>query len=425
MRKRNRIVWICFLCLSMLLQANVFCFADSAGRFADVSEEYWAYASIQALEQSGILEKIIGNSDNGALFSPNAVVSKLEFVEMLVESLFPGKNREEPGSEEWEARETEIAVSCGLADSGADAAARLAETITREEAAHLLSLALDIKGESITGLKENIGVTDIDAVTPAYRHDVIKAYNAGLFVGNGTGLFNPQRELHRDAEAVLLQRLNDKSCRVPAAGDFLFENFMFLGDSLISNPHYVSKTFTKKGHQVFAGGGAFTSNFLGLTTKRVVVGSIGPMTGTLKGKTFNGIVILLGANDLARDEAPQILANYTKLVEELLAFCDKPIFVLKIFPVNRAYARAYGDVDARMKRADELNDLLSQYCSSTAGVWFADATQPFTDQDGYLTNSTYDGLHISPAYYDEFYSAIENALYSTGVFIKPAVERAS
>lgn len=423
MKKKSLVVWICFLCLCLLLEAGVFGFADTSCGFADVSDEHLAYASIQSLKQSGVLERVIGGSDNNA--SSRAAVTRLEFVEMLVESLFPGLNLEKPGSKEWEAREIEIAVSYSLADGGPDAASALSKHITREEAAHLLSLALDIRGESIAPLKENIGVADIGAVSPAYKNDVLKVYNAGLFAGGGNGVFNPGGELRRDEEAVLLRRLNDKSCRVPAEGGFLFENFMFLGDSLISNPHYVSKTFTKKGHQVFAGGGAFTSNFLGLTTKQVVVGSIGPMTGSLKGKTFNGIVILLGANDLARDEPEQIMATYAELIEELLAFSDKPIFVLKIFPVNSAYARAYGDVDTRMRHTEELNDLLRQYCASTAGVWFADATGPFTDQDGYLTKNTYDGLHISPAYYDEFYSAIENALYDTGVFVRPAAEQPS
>lgn len=417
MRKKNRTVLVIFLCLCLLLQANV-------SGFADISEGHWAYASVQALDSSGALERVLGISDNDAFFSPRANVSRLEFVEMLVEFLFPGANQERPGSEAWRARETELAASCGLADGSPDAAARLMADITREEAAHLLALALDLRGESITDLKENIDVTDIDAVTPAYRYDVIRTYNAGLFAGCGNSVFNPQGILHRDEEAVLLQRLNDPSCRVPAKGDFVFDNFLFLGDSLISNPHYVSQTFTKKGHQVFAGGGAVTANFLGLTTKRVTVGSIGAMTGSLKDRDFNGIVILLGANDLGQDEASTIMERYTRLIEELLAFSDKPIFVLKVFPVNRAYGRFYGSVGTRTRRTNELNDLLCQYCSQTDGVWFADATGPFTDPDGYLISSkgSSDGLHINSLYYDEFYSAIENALYDTGMFIRPAAE---
>lgn len=163
---------------------------------------------------------------------------------------------------------------------------------------------------------------------------------------------------------------------------------------------------------------------LGLTTKRVTVGSIGAMTGSLKDRDFNGIVILLGANDLGQDEASTIMERYTRLIEELLAFSDKPIFVLKVFPVNRAYGRFYGSVGTRTRRTNELNDLLCQYCSQTDGVWFADATGPFTDPDGYLISSkgSSDGLHINSLYYDEFYSAIENALYDTGMFIRPAAE---
>lgn len=201
------------------------------------------------------------------------------------------------------------------------------------------------------------------------------------------------------------------------SGKLRFENFLFLGDSLISNPHYVSNLFRLRGHQVFAGGGAVIPNFFGSTAHEVTVGSIGAMTGTLKGREFNGIVILLGANDLGSKDADTVMRDYKALIAELQGAYSQPVFILKVFPINGAYQERYGaSVQARMDRTEEFNRQMSAYCADTPGVWFIDATDGFTDANGFLIKDVGDGLHISPTYYGEFYEAIERALYATGLF---------
>ncbi|MCM1149159.1 MAG: GDSL-type esterase/lipase family protein [Butyricicoccus sp.] len=371
--KRRRLIAL-FLALALALALSVPASAADAER--------WAYCS-----------------------QPYLRVSRLEFIGLLAESLFPGRG-------EWALGRPELTRALGLSDRELASREFLTGEITRQEAARYLANALRLKG--VDTHMENKRKTGIDAVSPEYGRDVLTACAAGLLVFGADGRFNPEWGLHRNEAAELLRRFDGA-----AAGGFVFENFLFLGDSLTSNPHYESNIFQKNGHQVFAGGGAVVRNFLGLTTKRVTVGYVGAMTGTLKDREFNGIVILLGANDVGKDEPEDTMVTYRKLLDELQEFCDKPIFVLRVFPINSGYA--YGNREIRKEHADALNELLREYCEETDGIWFADPTGPFTDEDGNLLKEkgTADGLHISSLYYEEFYEAIESALYGTGVLRRP------
>ena len=200
-----------------------------------------------------------------------------------------------------------------------------------------------------------------------------------------------------------------------------FNDFLFLGDSLISNPHWNANLWGRHGHKAFAGGGAVISQFFGCTQYQVFVGakSMG-MQGTLRGRTPKGICILLGANDLGLQEAAVVEANYMKLLDELRGAFDPsvPIFVLAVYPVNMDFQNYYGLTSVRNERTRTFNTTLANVVLSIDGVWFADGTGPLTDADGMLASNSGDGLHISPLDYDRFYDGIAEALYATGVVVK-------
>ena len=189
---------------------------------------------------------------------------------------------------------------------------------------------------------------------------------------------------------------------------------MFLGDSLLANPEKLEGTFSGHGHQVLAGNGATIPEFFGISERTLTVGvsEFGTMTGSLAGRDFNGIVILLGANDIAFESPSRVMDDYRTLLEELTEhFNTVPVFVLKVYPAGTAYASHYaGSAEDRNRNTAELNGLLEAYCEETDGVWFADATAAFTDAAGYLLHDGGDGLHISQTYYEEFYEEIEQAI---------------
>ena len=194
-----------------------------------------------------------------------------------------------------------------------------------------------------------------------------------------------------------------------------FENLMFLGDSLLANPEKLEGTFSGHGHQVLAGNGATIPEFFGISERTRTVGAseFGTMTGSLAGRDFDGVAILLGANDIAFESPSRVMSDYRTLLEELTEHFNNnvPVFVLKVYPVGTAYASYYaGSAESRNRNTAELNGLLEAYCEETDGVWFVDATAAFTDAAGYLLHDGGDGLHISQAYYGEFYEEIEEAI---------------
>lgn len=196
---------------------------------------------------------------------------------------------------------------------------------------------------------------------------------------------------------------------------YRFENYIFLGDSLIYGPKEV---ITAHGHQVLAGVGATIQNLSQISTANRTLGVQGMacMTGTLRGRAFNGIVILMGANDVVGDfgTAERAMEKYQSVLEELRAACEAPVFVLKVFPTGPSYC--YWDRTAVGERTEALNAMLEAYCAETEGVYFIDATAGFTDENGNLIHDLGDGLHIGPNYYEDFYGGIETALYDTGLF---------
>ena len=200
-----------------------------------------------------------------------------------------------------------------------------------------------------------------------------------------------------------------------------FRDFLFLGDSLISNPHWNANLWGKHGHKAFAGGGAVIPQFFGCTQYQVFVGGTGMgMQGTLKGRSCSGIVVLLGANDLGRLDPGTCEVNYLKLINELRGAFDAsvPIFVLAVFPVGMDFQYlGLGLTELRNEHTQTLNTVLANDLMTLDGVWFADATGAFTDDDGMLVTRSGDGLHIAPADYERFYDAIAEALYATGAVV--------
>ena len=200
---------------------------------------------------------------------------------------------------------------------------------------------------------------------------------------------------------------------------YTFENYIFLGDSMIFGPKEV---IVSHGHQVLAGVGASVQSLSGVSTAYRTLGvqEMATMTGTLRDGGFNGIVILMGANDVVGDygTAGSAMEKYRTVLEELRGAFDVPVFVLKVFPTGPSYR--YWDRAAVLERTADLNGLLEAYCAETEGVYFLDATGDFTDENGDLVHDLGDGLHISPEYYEQFYGGVEAALYATGLFYQNA-----
>ena len=140
------------------------------------------------------------------------------------------------------------------------------------------------------------------------------------------------------------------------------------------------------------------------------------MTGTLAGRSFRGLVVLMGSNDIVGDygDPERVEEHYHQVLSELQEAFDVPIFVMAVFPTNLSYS--FWNRETVSERTGELNRRMEAYCAETQGLTFIDATAPFTDENGLLRHDLGDGLHIHPDYYEDFYHAVEQALAATGMF---------
>ena len=213
------------------------------------------------------------------------------------------------------------------------------------------------------------------------------------------------RMVHTGAFTVYAEEKADRN-----QNDFM-EHLLFLGDSMIFNPEDVSKTFSKHGHEVFAALGATLPQFYGVTGQDVSIGMGGHrIKGNIANLEYNGIVILMGANDLAIHSEELVFEQYKKLLRELRSATRVPVYVLMVFPVNEHYSRHYGNYLEKNRRAQALNEKLWRYCESSEGLYFVDATNGFISDDWQLLHDYGDGLHMDPKYYWLFYEDIMVAM---------------
>ena len=390
-------------------------------RFYDVTESHWAYTTVMEMTRVGLFQGI-GKPANGiGMFAPEAEMSTSSMAAVVVRYLFPEELAAKGAGDPWYVPVLELAVEKGLLPADTDAA-RMERIITREETAQLLVRALEARGEPLPALTVAPVILDGQNIRDEYLSAVRTVWVMGMMNGSGDGGFLPGGTLTRAEGAAVLYRLIHPEQRQSVDSRPLLQNLMFLGDSMFANPERGARVFTGGGNQIVAGNGAAAYQFHGITEKEVLVGveGLGIMRGSLAGRRFNGIVILLGANDLSFLSMEEAVRDYTTLLDELYARygkCGIPIFALRLYPVGPTYGRMYTEsTESRQMRAAEYSARLLELCAARDGVYFLDATAGFTDAQGYLKFDCGDGLHISDRGYRFFYAEIMNALQATGVF---------
>ena len=399
--------------------------------FWDVPEGHWAYGIVMRMTRDGLFVGVEDAVDGVGTFAPDAVMDTASMATVLVRALYPEALAAETAAEgePWYGPVWRVAVTNGLLPRNTDGMG-MERLITREETARMLVNALRARGEVLPQVGWFPLIRDAWDIRDECLGDVRTVWLMGMMNGSGDGRFRPGDTLTRAEGAAVLCRLIYPEERASVDSRPPLENLMFLGDSLFANPEREIRVFTRGGNQILAGNGAAAYQFHGLTEREVTVGveGLGTMTGTLAGRSFNGLVILLGANDLSILDVDRALADYQTLVEELYAHYGRmgiPIFALHTYPVGKRYSILYTeDPDSRNGRLTEFSARLSALCDSLPGVYFLDATAAFTDEQGYLLYDLGDGLHLHQGAFRLFYSEIMAALGASGVF-RPAAPAAA
>ena len=86
---------------------------------------------------------------------------------------------------------------------------------------------------------------------------------------------------------------------------------------------------------------------------------------------------------------------------------NKTIYVQEVFPVGKNFENA--DPDDFNKAIDNNNETTKKYCNRYDNVFYIDATNDLTTEDGYL-KFTKDGLHIESDKQETFYKNIVAAV---------------
>lgn len=119
-----------------------------------------------------------------------------------------------------------------------------------------------------------------------------------------------------------------------------------------------------------------------------------------------GVVLLIGVNGASYSyNRTDVKTLITKLSQK---YPNKTIYVQKVFPVGQKFANA--NPYKFNQSIAGLNDVIKSHCYTLSNVKFIDTTNGFVS-NGYLrSDKTYDGLHISSTYNNEFYTNIVNAV---------------
>ncbi len=173
------------------------------GAFKDISG-HWAEQEINALAEKGIL-----SGDGNGSFRPDDVLTRAEFVKMLVTLLAEPTDYQggfaDVQSGAWYAPFVQTAVSKGIAGGYADGLFRPEGAVTREEAAKMLMMAFP--GDEQAEESILLQFSDSRELAEWAASYMAQAVQRGIFKGTDDGKIEPKAKLTRAMAAAVLYRL--------------------------------------------------------------------------------------------------------------------------------------------------------------------------------------------------------------------------
>ena len=186
---------------AVLLLGTVTAYADSP--FSDLKSSNWAYESVNAMREKGIIEGFPDGS-----FKPTKEVTYGEFIKMaLITSTGEDVGRSEFGN--WALNYYAKATDLGyFGDNSLIYAEDLSKPITRGEMAVIIS---NILGDRDIQLINKL--TDVTNITK-YQNDIIKVYSAGIITGYSDNTFQSNKTLIRSEASTIIYRLMNVNERI-------------------------------------------------------------------------------------------------------------------------------------------------------------------------------------------------------------------
>lgn len=152
-------------------------------QFSDVSDGHWAYESIIGLANNGIV-----NGKGNNQFVPNDLVTREEFVKMVVAALElelvnSAGIFDDVDSGAWYSQYVNTAYYAGLVKGIDDSNFGVGDKITRQDAAVIISRAFNITGDNNLSFEDEADVSDYayKAVAALSEKGIINGYSDGKF----------------------------------------------------------------------------------------------------------------------------------------------------------------------------------------------------------------------------------------------------
>ena len=172
-----------------------------SGSFSDVAPEHWAFEAINSLCKKGII-----NGRGNGNFDPDGVVTREEFVKLLLGALDIQPSGELTGFADvdgsaWYAPYVSAAYHKGIVNGISDTAFGVGQSLTRQDMCVIIARAASLNGE-----EAEIEFEDGSMVSDYAKSAVSVMAQKGIVVGS-EGYFRPTDSLSRAEAAMVLMRL--------------------------------------------------------------------------------------------------------------------------------------------------------------------------------------------------------------------------
>lgn len=159
--------------------------------YLDLDSVEWARAYIESLSSVGIF-----NGKGDGIFDPMADVTREEFAKILVSALHIKADHRadftDISGDEWFAPYVGAAAFCGLVEGYPDGTFGIGESVTRQDAAVMISRALGDEDET-----EPISFVDKDMIADYAKDDVARCLALGIINGYENNEFRPENAVTR------------------------------------------------------------------------------------------------------------------------------------------------------------------------------------------------------------------------------------
>ncbi len=172
--------------------------------FTDMNESHWAYPAVSAMKNEGII-----NGYQDGSFSPDSVVTREEFVKMIIvafdlEDDLAGSHFHDVFDSDWFYPYVSAAFEKGIVMGDHLGLFGVHAGITRQDATVIAARTMRTVGKAIDEMRAYTAFKDEAAIADYAKTDVKALYCAGKINGTDTGAFEPERFCTRAEAATII-----------------------------------------------------------------------------------------------------------------------------------------------------------------------------------------------------------------------------